>query len=191
MLVRDEALRSIAAHYAGEIVVCVYTTGFEWMAIRPDALNYVSVGAMGQGSSHALGLALGLPDRRVLVLDGDGSLLMNLGSLVTIGSAAPANLVHFVFQNGTYEANGGLPLPAPGPIDFAVIAAAAGYARTFTFDDKAPFDAAIGDILALAGPVLVDLRVAPSAKSYPQNYEYLHSAEAREDFRAALARPKA
>ncbi len=61
MLVRDEALRTVAAHYAGEIVVCVYTTGFEWMAIRPDALNYVSVGAMGQGSSHALGLALDAP----------------------------------------------------------------------------------------------------------------------------------
>jgi len=189
MLVRDEALRTVAAHYAGEIVVCVYTTGFEWMAIRPDALNYVSVGAMGQGSSHALGLALGCPDRRVLVLDGDGSLLMNLGSLVTIGAAAPRNLVHFVFQNGTYEANGGLPLPAKSTLDFAGIAAAAGYARTFTFDERAEFDAAIGGVLRLDGPVFVDLRVTPGDTRYPQNYDYLHSAQARETFRLALMRP--
>jgi phosphonopyruvate decarboxylase len=190
MLVRDDALRSIAAHYADEIVVCVYTTGFEWLAIRPDALNYVSVGAMGQGSSHALGFALALPERRVLVLDGDGSLLMNLGSLVTIGAAAPPNLVHFVFQNGTYEANGALPLPAKRAVDFAAIAAAAGYAHAFTFDDRARFDAAIGDILALEGPVFVDLRVTPSAARYPQDYDYLHGAEAREKFRAALASSK-
>ena len=189
MFVRDEALRTLAAHYAGEIVVCVYTTGFEWMAIRPDALNYVAVGAMGQGSSHALGLALGCPDRRVLVFDGDGSLLMNLGSLVTIGGAAPRNLVHFVFQNGTYEANGGLPLPAKGALDFAAIAAAAGYARTFTFDAAAEFDATIGGILRLDGPVFVDLRVTPGATRYPQNYDYLHSAQARETFRTALLRP--
>ena len=189
MLVRDETLRSIAAHYAGEIVVCVYTTGFEWLAIRPDALNYVAVGAMGQGSSHALGLALGCPDRRVLVLDGDGSLLMNLGSLVTIGAAAPRNLVHFVFQNGTYEANGKQPLPAKGILNFAGIAAAAGYARTFTFDEKTQFDAAIGGILALDGPVFVDLRVTPGETLYPQNYDYLHSAQAREKFRAALIPP--
>ena len=190
MLVREEALRSIAAHYAGEIVVCVYMAGFEWLAIRPDALNYVAVGAMGQGSSHALGLALGCPDRRVLVLDGDGSLLMNLGSLVTIGAVAPRNLVHFVFQNGTYEANGGLPLPGERVLDFAAIAATARYAHTFTFDEEAEFDAAIGGILALDGPVFADLRVTPGATRYPQDYNYLHSAQARETFRAALARPR-
>ena len=54
---------------------------------------------MGLASSHALGLALGHPDKRVIVLDGDGSLLMNLGSLVTIAAVAPKNLVHFVCEN--------------------------------------------------------------------------------------------
>lgn len=187
MLVRDQALRSIAARYAGEIVVPVYTTAFEWLAIRPDALNYVAVGAMGQASSHALGLALGCPGRRVLVLDGDGSLLMNLGSLVTIGAAAPENLVHFVFQNGTYEANGGHPLPPARTLDFAAIAKAAGYAATHTFDDLARFDAAIADVLRQDGPVFVDLRVVAGPTRYPQDYAFLHSEEARESFRAALA----
>lgn len=188
MLVRDQALRSIAAHYSGQIVVPVYTTAFEWLAIRPDALNYLAVGAMGQASSHALGLALGCPGRRVVVLDGDGSLLMNLGSLVTIGAAAPRNLVHFVFQNGTYEANGGHPLPGGRTVDFAAMAAAAGYASTHTFEDEARFDAEIGAILARDGPVFADLRVVPGPTRYPQDYAYLHSEQARETFRAALAR---
>jgi sulfopyruvate decarboxylase subunit beta len=189
MLVRDEALRSVAAHYAGEIVVCVYTTAFEWLAIRPGALNYVAVGAMGQASSHALGLALGCPDRRVLVFDGDGSLLMNLGSLVTIGASAPRNLVHFVFQNGTYEANGGMPLPAKNLLDFAAIARVAGYAHTFTFDEQPEFDRAVGEVMALDGPVFADLRVSAGSTRYPQDYDYLHSERAREEFRAALAPP--
>jgi sulfopyruvate decarboxylase subunit beta len=189
MLIRDEALRTLAAHYTGEIVVWVYTSGFEWMAIRPDALNYVAVGAMGQASSHGLGLALGCPDRRVIVLDGDGSLLMNLGTLVTIGAVAPPNFVHFAFQNGSYEANGGMPLPAKGILDFAGIARAAGYVHTHTFDDKAAFDAAIAGVLKQDGPVFVDLRVAPGATRYPQDYDYIHSAGARDRFRAGLARP--
>ncbi|MCC6197532.1 MAG: thiamine pyrophosphate-binding protein [Burkholderiales bacterium] len=186
MLIRDEALRCIAAHYAGEIVVPVYTSAFEWLALRPDALNYLAVGAMGQASSHALGLALGCPDRRVLVFDGDGSLLMNLGSLVTIGAAAPRNLVHFVFQNGTYEANGGMPLPARGTLDFASIARVAGYAHCHTFDMLANLDLCLDDILAQDGPIFVDLRVTPGTTRYPQDYDRLHSAKARDEFRAAL-----
>ena len=71
------------------------------------------------------------PDRRVIVLDGDGSLLMNLGSLVTIAAAAPKNLVHFVCDNGSYEANGGHPIPNP-KVDFAGLARSAGYAQRAT-----------------------------------------------------------
>ena len=68
---RDDFLRTLAERYDGQLVVSVYTTCFEWMAIRPDALNYVAVGAMGQAGSHALGLALGRPDQEVWVFDGD------------------------------------------------------------------------------------------------------------------------
>ena len=115
---RDEALRALARHVSDDIVVAVYTTAFDWIAIRPHPLNLIATGAMGLGSSHALGLALGRPDKRVLVLDGDGSLLMNLGSLVTIAEAAPANLIHFVLENGTYEANGSHPTPGRNRVDF-------------------------------------------------------------------------
>ncbi len=76
---RDEVLRVLSRHYPDGIVVPVYQSAFDWMGIRPHPLNYLCTGAMGQGSSHALGLALACPTEPVVVLAGDGSLLMNLG----------------------------------------------------------------------------------------------------------------
>jgi phosphonopyruvate decarboxylase len=94
MMKRDEMLKAFARQRKDEIVVAVYMAAQEITHISPHDLNYTFTGAMGQGSSHALGLALGRPDRRIIVFDGDGSLLMNLGSLVTIANQAPKNLVH-------------------------------------------------------------------------------------------------
>ena len=94
-------------------MVAAYSSALEWNDLNPRELNFFANGAMGLGSSHALGIALGHPDRRVVVLDGDGSLLMNLGSLVTIAAVAPKNFVHFVCDNECYEANGGHPIPNP------------------------------------------------------------------------------
>src|SRR5712692_1543802 len=126
MMKRDEMLKVLARHRKDEIVVAVYMAAQELTHIAPNDLDYTFTGAMGQGSSHALGLALGRPDKRVVVLDGDGSLLMNLGSLVTIGHAAPKNLVHCVCQNGTYESNGAVPIPGAGHFSFAAMERAAG-----------------------------------------------------------------
>ena len=99
MMNRDECFEILKRHITDEVVVASYSGALEWNDLNPRVLNYFSIGAMGLGSSHALGLALGRPDRRVVVLDGDGSLLMNLGSLVSIAAAAPKNLVHFVCHN--------------------------------------------------------------------------------------------
>ena len=85
MMQRDRCLHILAGHIPDEIVVAVYSAAFDWVLIRPHVLNYFSVGAMGLGSSHALGLALGCPHRTVIVLAGDGSLLLSLGSRVTVG----------------------------------------------------------------------------------------------------------
>ncbi|MES2977348.1 MAG: thiamine pyrophosphate-dependent enzyme [Pseudomonadota bacterium] len=187
-MLREDCLKTLAGHYSGQLVVSVYTTCFEWMAICSQAINYVSVGAMGQAGSHALGLALGRPDQEVWVFDGDGSLLMNLGSLVTLAGMQPRNLTHFVFQNGSYEANQRMPLPV-AEVDFAGIARGAGIASTAQFRDTASLDAWLASRKPMTGrdgPSLVDLRVLPSPRPYPQHYDHIHSAEARESFKAAL-----
>jgi sulfopyruvate decarboxylase subunit beta len=187
MITRDEGLRVLARHIPDDIVIAVYSTAFDWVQIRPHALNYFAVGAMGLASSHGLGLALGRPNRRVIVLDGDGSLLMNLGSLATIASAAPKNFFHFVCENGTYEANGDHPIPGRGRLSFAGLAREAGYAATHEFADLAHFEQQIGHVLGQTGPVLIDLKLVPGAES-PRDYRGLYTAERRAAFRAAVMR---
>ena len=172
MMRRDECFRKIAELRNGAIVVATYTSAFEWMQVSPGPLNYLSVGAMGQASSHALGLALGMPDRKVIVLDGDGSLLMNLPTLVTIANAAPRNLVHFVSENGCYEANGSHPIPGQGSVSFAGMARAAGYRAVYEFDGLNRFAAELPGVLAAEGPVFATLKVV-AGEPPPQDYEFI------------------
>src|SRR5215217_2925136 len=148
MMKSEDCLKALARHVdAGDIVLPVYSTAFDWLDIRPNPLNYLSHGAMGLASSHALGLALGRPDKRVIVLDGDGSLLMNLGTLVTIANAAPRNLLHFLCHNGTYETNGAVPIPNQARTDFPALAKAAGYRSVHTFDEQDAWERAIPELL--------------------------------------------
>jgi phosphonopyruvate decarboxylase len=116
---------------------------------------------MGSASTIALGIALARPERKVIIVDGDGSLLMQLGSLVTIAGAAPPNLFHFVFENGVYETSGSQPLPAEGRFDLTGMARAAGYAHTARFDDAARFSSALPELLRRQGPVFVSIRTEP------------------------------
>jgi len=188
MMKRDECLKALARHVTdADIVLPVYSTAFDWIDIRPHPLNYLSHGAMGLASSHGLGLALGRPDKRVIVLDGDGSLLMNIGTLVTIAEAAPANLFHFVCENGTYEANGGHPIPGRGTVDFAGFARSAGWRSVHEFSDLKIFEQRIGALLAERGPVFVDLKVVPSGPQ-ERDYSRLHGPHVRKAFREALGK---
>ena len=182
---RDLCLAEIAKHRTDQIVVATYHAAFDWMQIQPHPLNYLSIGAMGLASSHALGLALGRPDKRVIVLDGDGSLLMNLGSLVTIAEIAPRNLIHFVCENGTYEANGGHPTPGSGKVSFAGFARAAGFSRVYEFSDLPALSPEIGRLLSEDGPTFVTLKVEPGEPS-PRDYNFVHGRETRLRFFAAL-----
>jgi phosphonopyruvate decarboxylase len=185
MMKRDECFRALARAHTDEIVVAVYQSGFDWRAIKPWPLNYFCTGVMGQAVSHALGLALGRPDKRVIVLDGDGSLLMNLGALVTVAETAPRNLVHFVCENGTYEVNGAHPIPGRGRISFAGMARAAGIPRVYEFDELTAFEARVAGLIGEPGPVFATLKLEPGA-AHPRDYDYIHSAEHRRTFHAAL-----
>ena len=185
MMRRDECFRRIAELRGEAIVVSTYTSAFEWREISPNGLNYFSVGAMGQASSHALGLALGLPDHKIIVLDGDGSLLMNLGGLVTMAEAAPLNLVHFVAENGCYEANGSHPIPGQNRVDFAGLARAAGYAEVFEFDGLNRFAAELPAVLSAPGPVFATLKIV-AAEAPELDYVWLHGEPVRREFKDAI-----
>jgi phosphonopyruvate decarboxylase len=185
MMKRDECFRILARHITDEAVVTTYSSAVDWVGINPRPLNYLSIGAMGLDSSHGLGLALGRPDKRVVVLQGDGSLLMNLGSLVTIAAVAPKNLVHFVAQNETYEANGGHPIPNQKKVDFAGLARAAGYAACYDFSDLGSFTQQVAHVLEQDGPVFATLRVEPS-KPLEYDYPSLYDPAKRAAFKAAF-----
>lgn len=185
MIRRDDCIRAILAHRGDAAIIAVYNTAMDLLRLAPSPLNLYSAGAMGQASSWGLGLALGMPQRKVLVLDGDGSLLMNLGSLVTIANAAPKNLWHFVFENSCYEANGSHPIPGQHQVSFAGMAREAGYHHSLEFDELAHFAPEVPRMLALDGPVFTAVKVVPGEPS-PQDYAYVNSSDRVREFKAAL-----
>ena len=102
--------------------------------------------AMGLASSIGMGLALNLPEEKVVVLDGDGSVLMNLGTLTTMARYRPSNLVHIIFDNGSLLSTGGFPThTAEGPTDLAAIARGAGVPHVAEARTPFEFMEAVGD----------------------------------------------
>ncbi len=185
MMPRDKCFEALAAVRGDAVTVTRYSAAFDWTPISPSPLNYTAVGAMGQCSSYALGMALGMPAHKIIVLDGDGSLLMNLGTLVTIATVAPKNFVHFVCENGIYEVNGAHPIPGQKRVDFAAIARGAGYPHTFVFDDLEKFRTEIAGIMQLDGPVFVTLKLAGTGVQ-ELDFGKLSSADGRNRFKEAI-----
>jgi phosphonopyruvate decarboxylase len=156
---REEAIAALAAARDGALSVATMQTVLAWHEAGQAATDHVdNMGCMGTASALGLGLALARPERRVMVLDGDGSLLMQLGSLVTIAGAAPPNYYHFVFDNGLYETTGNQPVPAR--VDFCGLARSAGYREAHSFDRADALQEALPAIFAREGPILVRLGIA-------------------------------
>src|SRR5438552_12092725 len=127
----EEVLKEIAAARGDAVCIPTMTTSPAWRTLAPDDLSVGCMGFMGGASSMGLGLALARPDRRVVVLDGDGSLLMQLGSLATIAGAAPRNLTHLLFKNGVYHTSGAQGIPGGLTVDFVLMAKGAGYRNAY------------------------------------------------------------
>jgi thiamine pyrophosphate-dependent acetolactate synthase large subunit-like protein len=122
---------------------------------------------MGQTTSAAFGLALGLPDEKVILFDSEGSLLMNLGVLATIAGKQPKNFYHFLLDNECYATTGGQPVPNSSEIDYASLAGSAGYASTYHFDDLEDFTISVGEILNEPGPVFISVKIVPEIENLP------------------------
>jgi phosphonopyruvate decarboxylase len=152
-----------------DIVITTMGSAREWMAMGSHPLDFIFVpSSMSQATSLGLGLALAQPERRVIVCNGDGSMLMNLGSLVTITAAAPQNLSVILFDNGVYEVTGAQPTPgspegrAEGEsVDFAAMARACGFESVRRFSELGEWRTGVGSELARRGPNFIVLDIAP------------------------------
>ncbi len=164
-----ETLRALKSVRTDEVIITVMGTAREWVQLGCEPLDFVYVpSSMGQGSALGLGVALARPDRKVIVCNGDGSMLMNLGSLVTISAQPAENLVLLIFDNGIYEVTGGQHTPGSAAsrsdgrdIDFAGISRACGFRSVFEFDDIGRWQADVRTVLDARGPTIAVLKVAP------------------------------
>ena len=126
--------------------------------------RFYMVGSMGCAAGFGLGIARAKPARKVLVLDGDGALLMKMGTLATIGDRKQANLHHVVFDNGAHDTTGGQRTASPS-VDFATIALASGYKKADTVADEREMVATVKDHLGSEGPTFLRVLVQPGARA--------------------------
>ena len=165
MLTTGDVLAPLARVRTDQVVVTTMSVVRPWGRLSTHALDFASAdSAMGHAADLALGIAIARPNRRVLCLNGDGSMLMTLGTLVTAAAARATNLVLFVIHNGTYEITGNQSVPCGGNVDYAAMALAAGFPRAFSYDDVGEFEAALPEILIGDGPTLVSLRAEPGGE---------------------------
>lgn len=164
-----QALAAVhAARADDDVVISSMGTAREWMAMGPlHPRDFVFVpSAMGHATSVGLGLALAQPQRRIIVMSGDGSLLMNLGSLATIAASRVENLITLVFDNGVYEVTGAQPTPATvgveqSRVDFDRVARACGIKSVWSFDEIGAWKTGVAEVFSARGPTVAALAIAP------------------------------
>ncbi len=199
MLIKEECLQLIADQRTDEIVVTTMGCSVPWGKISTHPLDFASVGsAMGHAADFALGIALAKPDKRVVVLNGDGSMLMCLGTLATITAlnTPPANYLLFVCDNGSYEVTGNQPVPDGNTrFSWTTIAKGAGFEKVYEFDNAEKFAAELPSIWHETGPVFVSLKIAQAHEPPPDRwggfpYPYLQEslAESTHKLRQSMAK---
>ncbi|HCV27363.1 MAG TPA: thiamine pyrophosphate-dependent enzyme [Dehalococcoidia bacterium] len=191
MIKADDVYRIFEPHRGKAIITASGVAGRKWPQSSNNPERDVSMGsAMGQTTSAAFGLALGLPDEKVVLFDSEGALLMNLGVLASIANKQPKNFVHFLLDNEVYATTGGQPVPNNTNIDYAGMAKAIGYASTHHFDDLEEFATQIESIMAEEGPVFVSIKIVPEIENSPVGLRDLTPARPRpqtiEELRAEL-----
>jgi thiamine pyrophosphate-dependent acetolactate synthase large subunit-like protein len=165
-MTRLEATRRLVAAAGDDpIVASLGHPAYDLYAAGDRPVNFYTWGSMGLASSIGLGLAMAQPARRVIVLDGDGSLLMNLGSLATIGWRQPSNLVVVVWDNQLYGTTGGQQTATAHGADLAVAARGLGIASSVTVRDIEELESALSRTSAERGPWLIVAKVNESAPS--------------------------
>ena len=179
-------LEKLAAVRGEAIVVTTMTSAMTWPLLSTSVLdlNYLP-SAMSHAGDIALGLALTCPERKVVCVNGDGSLLMNLGALATALENGATNLVMLLMENGTYDVGGGSRVPGRDLADFAAIAHAAGWPVARRFASASAFGKGLSELLNASGPVFASLTVRETPSPALQ-LPAKHPRDALRDLRAAL-----
>ncbi|RSM70811.1 phosphonopyruvate decarboxylase [Kibdelosporangium aridum] len=167
VLSRVDAVRIVSAQARDAAIYS--TTGYtsrELFAAADRPGNFYMQGSMGHALALGLGSALRRPDRRVVVLDGDGAALMHMGTMSTVGNLAPANLLHVVLDNGTYGSTGSQPTTS-ATVDWPALARANGYRDAWLCADGAELQGVLGKALTQPGPCLVAVRIRASETDVP------------------------
>ena len=162
---REEAIRIVAAALDEKDCI-VSTTGmisrelFEYRAAMSQGheRDFLTVGSMGHASQIALGIALAQPERRIWCFDGDGAVIMHMGSMAIVANKAPKNYIHVVFNNGAHDSVGGQPTVGL-KIDLPAVAKAVGYKDTYTVDNTEKLSVILSNAKKMDGPVLVEIKV--------------------------------
>jgi len=159
---RIEAIKKIAESLEDELVIC--NIGFpsrELYSVKDSKTHFYMLGSMGMASSIGLGLALS-QKRKVVVFDGDGSILMNMGTLVTIFSHDPYNMILVVLDNQCYGSTGSQ-CTYTTKVDLLEVAKSVGFKNTFVFEEEIDFK----EVLDVKGPVFVHMKVKPGNADVP------------------------
>lgn len=168
MIHAEDVMRVFQQHRGDAIVIPTGTSGRHWRDFSDNEKRDLTVGgAMGQTTSAALGIALSLPEEKVVLFDAEGALLMNMGILATIAGKQPRNFYHFLLDNECYATTGGQPVPNAQNINYAGMAKEAGYAVAYRFDDLEDFASNVATIMNETGPVFVAIKVVPEIENEP------------------------
>ena len=188
MATTREYLEVLRAARGEAIVVTTMTASKVWPLLGdgPLDVNYLP-SAMGHAADIALGVALAAPRRRVVCVNGDGSLAMNLGGLITAAEQQAANFTQILLVNHRYAIVGGPPIPGAGRVDWAGMARAAGWPVARSYAEVAPFADDVSELLTAPGPVFAALEVI-DPPDLPQRLPPRHPGQSLRDLQAELIR---
>ncbi len=160
-------LLKVYMEHRGDAITIPGRGGRHWVPMSDEPHRDVPLGdpAMGGHSGFGLGLALAQPDRKIVLFDSEGDLLMSMGILTTIAEQNPTNFYHFMLDNECYATTGGQPVPNAKNVDYAAIAKASGYPKAHSFTEIEDFTRELPGILGETGPVFVALKVYPEIQN--------------------------
>jgi len=161
---RKEAIEFISKRIGNDPIIAA--NGFisrDLFDVCDKKSNFYMIGSMGLASSIGLGIAMMNPKKHIFIFDGDGNILMNLGSLTTIGSIKPKNLIHIIFDNSSHESTGGQPTNS-NKISIDGIGKVTNY-RVFKASNNTELEKILKKLKNISGPVMVVIKIKKNKKS--------------------------